>query len=66
MAKGHFQLCTRILTVNEEVYPYFAASDAVLDLVVKAPLFFVRLYTVGLVSFRKWVLWCGLFDDRNA
>lgn len=52
--------------LKEEVYPYFAAIDAVLDLVVKAPLFFVRLYTVGLVSFRKWVLWCGLFDDRNA
>ena len=39
--KRHSQIVVSSLTVREEVYPYFAATDAVLDLTIKASLFFV-------------------------
>ena len=39
--KRHSQIVVSSLTVREEVYPYFAAIDAVLDLAIKASLFFV-------------------------
>ena len=39
--KRHSQIVVSSLTVKEEVYPYFAATDAVLDLAIKASLFFV-------------------------
>ena len=39
-----------LLTVKEKVYPYFAASDAVPGLTVRASLSSVQLCTVGLVE----------------
>ena len=39
--KKHSQFVVSSLTVREEVYPYFAATDPVLDLAIKASLFCV-------------------------
>ena len=39
--KRHSQVVVSSLTVTEKVYPYFAATDPVLDLAIKASLFFV-------------------------
>ena len=39
--KKHSQFVVSSLTVREEVYPYFAATDLVLDLAIKASLFCV-------------------------
>ena len=47
MPKRHSQVVASSLTARENVYPYFAATDAALGLAIKA-LFFFRLCTVGL------------------
>jgi len=39
--KRHSQVVVSSLTVTEKVYPYFAATDAALDLAIKASLSFV-------------------------
>ena len=41
MPKRHSQVVVSSLTVTEKVYPYFAATDAALDLAIKASLSFV-------------------------
>ena len=48
--KGTVRYVASLQTVREKLYPYFAVSDAVLGLAVKASLLFIQLCTVGLVE----------------